>query len=77
MYCSRVQVTTQMGTNMNRQEWWLSCNKFTVWVETTISENGREKITNTAPVIYPFIGQPFDNLKLWFRKFGNFKYHKL
>lgn len=58
---------------LERVEWWLSCTKFTVWVEVEIQENDSEIITDTARVTQKFIGQRFDNLKLWFRKFGDYK----
>jgi len=53
-------------------QYWVSCNKFTVWVEV---EN--ETIKKTAPVVAKFIGQPFYNLCRWFAKFGGLQIHEL
>jgi len=52
---------------------WVSCKKFTVFVE--IDEN--EIIVDTALVVRKFIGQPIQNLCRWFKKFGDLKVEEL
>ncbi len=44
---------------------WVSCPRFTV--KLTV-KNGL--ITDAAPIVRRFIGQPYINLITWFRKFG-------
>ena len=52
--------------------YWVSCLKFTVCVTTK-----HDIITDAAPVVKRFIGQPFINLKRWFGKFGKVTVHDL
>jgi len=48
------------------KEWWVSCDRFTVWVQV----DERAVITDAAPIVRRFIGQPLQNLKRWANKFG-------
>jgi len=50
----------------NRRQFWLSCNRFTVYVEC--DEEGI--ILRAAPLVYKFIGQHFDCLVEWAGGFG-------
>jgi len=52
--------------------WRFSCKKFAVRV--MIINN---IITEAAPVTRSFIGQPPDNLRGWFQKFGGFRLRRL
>jgi len=54
-------------------KYWISCNKFTVQVDT--DENFI--IKNAAPIVKVFIGQPFLNLIRWSRKFGGLYYEEI
>ena len=49
-------------------KYWVSCNRFTVRVTVV---DGR--ITDAAPVLRRFIGQPFDNLLAWARRLGGMR----
>lgn len=51
-------------------EYWVSCKKFTVWVSI---DSLSTKIIDCAPVVRKFKGQPFDNLRNWFGKFGGLR----
>ena len=51
-------------------EYWVSSKRMTVWVQV----NSMGEITDTAPVIRKFIGQPFDNLIGWMERQGGLKY---
>ena len=44
-------------------DYWFSCIAFTCWVRVE-----DEIITDGAPIIRKFIGQPFYNLIFWTRK---------
>ena len=48
--------------------WWVSCNKFTIGVTT--DDSAAKVITDAAPIVKKFIGQPLDNLLRWAKKFG-------
>lgn len=54
------------------QKWWLSCNKFTVQVNTQY-----DIIVEAAPIVARFKYQPLENLKQWMRKFGGCKMARL
>jgi hypothetical protein len=49
--------------------WWLSSVRMTVGVQT----DARAVITDGAPIIRTFIGQPIRNLADWMRKQGGFR----
>ena len=49
--------------------YWVSCSKMTVMVE--VDNKGR--VVDAAPVVRRFIGQPFRNLTLWFKKLGGLR----
>lgn len=53
--------------------WWVSCEKFTIWVET----DEERRIVDIAPVARRFKGQSFDNLLRWFAGFGGLKYEQI
>jgi hypothetical protein len=54
---------------------WVSCNKFTVQVETKGPEH---MIVTAAPIVWRFVGQPLDNLLRWAdRRFGGLKWELL
>lgn len=53
--------------------WWLSCNKFTVLV--VVDDN--HIITEAAPIVRRFVGQPARNLKTWMEKLGGYRSYKL
>lgn len=52
--------------------WWVSCNKFTVRVDTV---DGR--IVSAAPIVRKFIGQPFTNLLKWADGLGGLQYQDI
>ncbi len=54
-------------------EWWISCRKFTVAV--TVNDSG--VITEAAPIVRKFLGQPLSNLLSWARKFGGLETKRL
>ena len=49
---------------------YVSCNKFACRV---VVDESTQVITDAAPVIRKFIGQPIRNLYTWFAKFGNLR----
>lgn len=53
--------------------YWLSCKKFTVQVE--VDDNGI--ITEGAPIVKKFVGQPIVNLTRWMNDLGGFRFNKL
>ncbi len=53
-------------------KWRLSNEKMTVLVQT---KNGI--ITNAAPIVQVFLGQPLDNLAVWMNKMGSTTIHPL
>ncbi len=55
-----------------KSTWWVSCEKFTVRVDT---ENGR--ITKAAPICKKFIGQDLKNLLRWADGFGGLSYQDI
>lgn len=53
--------------------WWLSTLRMTVGC---IVEDGKIIDRDISPIICRFIGQPFDNLRRWLRKQGEYREHK-
>lgn len=51
-------------------EYQLTCPRFTVWVQT---DTNRGTITDAAPLIRRFIGQPLVNLEWWAYGFGEIR----
>lgn len=51
--------------------WWLSSSRMTVGVQVIDGI-----ITDGAPIIQRFVGQPLGNLIGWMKKQGNFRIHK-
>jgi hypothetical protein len=47
-------------------EYWVSCPRFTVWVEVRAGV-----VIDGAPVVLRFMGQSPRNLVRWFRRFGD------
>ncbi len=54
---------------MNVVRHWISCNKFTVQVNTIDG-----MIVNAAPLVNKFRGQPVANLLKWAGKFGGLRH---
>jgi hypothetical protein len=52
--------------------WWVSCNRFTIRVET---RDGT--IVEAAPICRKFIGQPLRNLLAWAGHIGGLRFEKL
>jgi len=52
---------------------WISCNAFTVLVET----NEGDVITRAAPIVRRFEGQRLGNLLKWAASLGGFRYERL
>jgi hypothetical protein len=57
--------------------WWLSSNRMTVVVMTVEYSGGHEIITEAAPIVNKFVGQPLGNLERWMRKQGGFEKYRL
>lgn len=53
---------------------WVSCYKFTVFVAV---DKATDKITDTAPIVKRFIGQPFSNLERWMKTLGGYEWADL
>lgn len=55
------------------KEWWVTSKRMTVWVQTRWNI-----ITDAAPIVKCFIGQPLDNLLNWLMKStGDVKYRRI
>jgi hypothetical protein len=54
---------------MTRAYWWVSCAEFTVRVVT----DEQDVITEAAPIVRRFVGQPFENLKRWAASLGGLR----
>ena len=53
--------------------YWLSSNRMTVLVR--VDDN--HIVTNAAPVVHKFIGQPFSNLRRWMQGHGGLRVQRL
>lgn len=62
--------------NIKKRYFWVSCVKFTCYVETDDIPGKACVIIGGAPIIRKFIGQPFPNLVKWMTKLGGFKVHE-
>jgi hypothetical protein len=56
-----------------KRKHWISCNKFTVEVET----DARDVVIRAAPIVRRFQGQPLANLLSWASDLGGLKHEVL
>ena len=71
-----------MGINRQMQgdsflNYYVSCNRFTVWVQCVRGKSGNIAIVDCAPIVSKFRGQYLSNLIKWAKSFGGFKIEEL
>lgn len=60
-------------TNGNLVDYYVSCYRFTVWVQCVKGQSGNIAIVDCAPFVSKFRGQYLSNLVKWAKNFGGFK----
>ena len=57
--------------------YYVSCCKFTVWVQCFTGKSGNVVIFNCAPLVSKFRGQYLNRLTKWAKTFGGFKIERI
>ena len=61
----------------NSINYYLSCDKFTVWVQCIKGKSGNIVIIDCAPFVSKFRGQYLDKLTKWAKGFGGYKLEQI